>query len=792
MDETQKQLSPEDQRDKILHLLISQYDLINQSENKLPEDNETSLKRMQILKDEILKGIELTDKEDFQSNVEFYEKIVEQINKIEDINGAGEDLSREQQGELLQTRTLFDETVTNYIESKESQWIQNNLNNYNKISLNDKLDRIQTQEYQDYYIGIGDNISKIIDTDNMSELLNIKLVHAKEKIFLEQYKMMTKEEKDNLLNPEEQKYYNMKADWYGKILEFKNGSEALTPEEELDIIVEKSRLENQKSIIYGENVPETTKEGELNTQERSYEVTYLIERQCDINNSNKTFESDEMYFRRLKILRDEMSKYCEIPKESRETDYVKNPEYILDKLERIIELNSSQQPLEKEQKEELIQLQQEFKQSLEESNELYHNENYNRTIEDFNNKTAEELLKDIEYENKSFADPIQNISGTLESNNKNTLINLKLIKEKRKIFLEKYEQLSQEEKEKLISPEDLELKKTELNLYNKIIELKDSNEPITPEKEAEVIEKQQEYYMKESEINKIKEENELKYQKEQPDVEQQAPDEPVQEQPDAEQQAPDEPVQKQPDVEQQAPEETAKEQPAQEDSVQEQPQTNSISNEEIYNNFQKMIIQSVMTMLSSIPGIDLIMSAFSTTKTLDELLKYGKEHHDEIKAYLEERKNGKEQQKQEIVQLTPEKQPDSEKQISQEQTEGQQLDMPQNNIPAFEQPEFGIEQPQKSNEEIYKEYNQLLGKSVLNIAGNIPFVGNYIRMNIGMDMLNETREYAREHNAELKAYTNEMKQKEKQKQSEEQQKQQIQNLTQTVEKQNKEDDIELS
>lgn len=41
MDETQKQLSPEDQRDKILHLLISQYDLINQSENKLPEDNET-------------------------------------------------------------------------------------------------------------------------------------------------------------------------------------------------------------------------------------------------------------------------------------------------------------------------------------------------------------------------------------------------------------------------------------------------------------------------------------------------------------------------------------------------------------------------------------------------------------------------------------------------------------------------------------------------------------------------------------------------------------------------------
>ena len=32
---------------------------------------------------------------------------------------------------------------------------------------------------------------------------------------------MTKEEKDNLLNPEDQKYYNMKADWHGKILEFK-------------------------------------------------------------------------------------------------------------------------------------------------------------------------------------------------------------------------------------------------------------------------------------------------------------------------------------------------------------------------------------------------------------------------------------------------------------------------------------------------------------------------------------------------------------------------------------------
>lgn len=220
MDETQKQLSPEDQRDKILHLLISQYDLINQSENKLPEDNETSLRRMQILKDEILKFLEVSDNGDSQPNLEFYKNIVEQINKIENINGLGEDLSREQQGELLQTRVLFDKTVTNYIESQESEWIQDSLNDYSKKSLNDKLGEIKTQNYQHYYINMDDNISKIIDTDNMSELLNIKLIHEKEKIFLEQYNIMTKEEKDNLLNPEEQKYYNMKADWHGKILEF--------------------------------------------------------------------------------------------------------------------------------------------------------------------------------------------------------------------------------------------------------------------------------------------------------------------------------------------------------------------------------------------------------------------------------------------------------------------------------------------------------------------------------------------------------------------------------------------
>ena len=780
MDETQKQLGPENQRGKILHLLISQYDLINQSENKLPEDNETSLRRMQILKDEILKVLEVSDNGDSQPNLEFYKNIVEQINKIEEINGAGEVLSREQQGELLQTRTLFDETITNYIESKESEWIQNSLNDYSKKSLNDKLGEIKTQNYQSYYINIDDNISKIIDTDNMSELLNIKLIHEKEKIFLEQYNIMTKEEKDNLLNPEEQKYYNMKADWHGKILEFKNRNEPLTPEEELDLIVGKSRLRNQDSIIRGENVPETTKEGELNTNERGWEIVQLIERQCDINNSNKLFESDEINFRRLKILRDEISKYCEIPKEIRENYRIENPEHILEKLERIIELNSSQQPLEQEQKEELTQLQQELKQSLEESNEIYQNGNYNKTIEGRNNETAEELLKKIKHEKTSLENPIQNISGTLESSNKNTLIKLKILQEERKIFLEKYEQLSQEEKEKLISPEDLELMKTELDLYNKIIELKDSNEPITPEKEAEIIHKQQEYYMKKTELDKIKEEKESKSQKEQLDPEQQPPEEPVQEKEDPEQQPPKEPAQEQPDPEQQPPEEPA----------QEQQQINSPSNEEIYNNFQKMIMQSVMTMLSSIPGIDLIMSAFSTNKALDELLKYGKEHHDEIKAYLEERKNGKEQQKQEIVQLAPEEQPEQTE--GQTQTEGQQLEMPQDNIAAFQQPEFGIEQPPKSNEEIYKEYNQLLGKSVLNIVGNIPLVGNYVRMNIGMDMLNETAKYAKEHNAELKAYTNEMKQKEQQKQLDEQQKQQTQNLIQTVEKQNKEDDIELS
>ena len=736
MDETQKQLSPENQIYKILHLLISQYDLINQSENKLPEDNETSLRRMQILKDEISKVLEVSDHGDSQPNLEFYKNIVEQINKIEEINGLGETLSIEKQGELDQTKTLFDETITNCIESQESKWIQNSLNDYSKKTLNDKLGEIETQENQSYYIDMDENISKIIDTDNMSELLNIKLIHAKEKIFLEQYNIMTKEEKDNLLNQEEQKYYNMKADWHGKILEFKNGSEPLTPEEELDLIVEKSRLKNQKSIIIGENVPETTKEGELNTNERGWEIIYLIERQCDINNSNKLFESDEINFRRLKILRDEISKYCEIPKELRENDCIENPEHILEKLERIIELKSSQQPLEQEQEEELTQLQQELKQSLEESNEIYQNGNYNKSIENRNNETAEELLERIKYEEKSLEDPIQNISGTLESSNKNTLIKLKILQEERKIFLEKYEQLSQEEKEKLISPEDLELRKTELDLYNKIIELKDSNEPITPEKEAEIIEKQQEYYMKKTELDKIKE------GKEKTDPKQQPPKDPAQE----------------------------------------QQQINSPSNEGIYNNFQKMIMQSVMTMLSSIPGIDFIMSAFSTNKALDELLKYGKEHHDEIKAYLDERKNGNEQQKQEIVEVAP----------GQTQTDGQKLDMPQDNIAAFQQPEFGIEQPPKSNEEIYKEYNQLLGKSVLNIVGNIPLVGNYVRMNIGMDMLNETAKYAKEHNAELKAYTNEMKQKEQQKQSDEQQKQQTQNLTQTVEKQNKEDDIELS
>lgn len=95
MDETQKQLSPENQIYKILHLLISQYDLINQSENKLPEDNETSLRRMQILKDEILKVLEVSDHGDSQPNLEFYKNIVEQINKIEEINGLGETLSIE-------------------------------------------------------------------------------------------------------------------------------------------------------------------------------------------------------------------------------------------------------------------------------------------------------------------------------------------------------------------------------------------------------------------------------------------------------------------------------------------------------------------------------------------------------------------------------------------------------------------------------------------------------------------------------------------------------------------------
>lgn len=791
MDETQNQSSIDYQKGKILHLLISQYDLINQSTNKLPEDNETSLRRMQILKDEILKVLELSANEDSQPNLEVYKKIVEQINKIEDINGAGEDLSNEQKEELYQTRTLFDETVTNYIESRESKWIQDNLNDYSKISLNDKLDKIQTQENQDYYINISDNISKIIDTDNMSELLNIKLIHAKEKIFLEQYNIMTKEEKDNLLNPEEQKYYNMQADWHGKILEFKNGNEPLTPEEELDLIVEKSRLKNQGSIMRGENIPETTKEGELNTNERMWETIFLIERQCDINNSNKLFESDEINFRRLKILRDEISKYCEIPKEFREDKCVKNPEYMLEKLERIIELKSSQKPLEQEQEEELTQLQQEFEQSLEESNEIYQNGNYNGIIEERNNQTAEEVLEEIEEEKESLENPINNISGTLENSSKSSLRNLKILQGERQIFLEKYEQLSQEEKEKLISPEDLELMKTELDLYNKIIELKESNEPITPEKEAEIIEKQQEYYMKERENGKEQQQQEIVQlaPEEQPDQEKQASEEPAQEQPAQEQQVLEQPATEQPNPEQPASEEPATEQPAQEQPAQEQPQTNSVSNEEIYNNFQKMIMQSVMTMLSSIPGIDIIMNAFSTNKVLDELLKYGKEHHDEIKAYLEERKNGKEQQ-QEIVQLAPEEQPEQTE--GKTQTDGQQLDMPQNNIPAFQQPEFGIEQPPKSNEEIYKEYNQLLGKSVLNIVGNIPLVGNYLRMNIGMDMLNETAKYAKEHNAELKAYTNEMKQKEQQKQLDEQQKQQTQNLIQTVEKQNKEDDIELS
>ena len=205
-----------------------------------------------------------------------------------------------------------------------------------------------------------------------------------------------------------------------------------------------------------------------------------------------------------------------------------------------------------------------------------------------------------------------------------------------------------------------------------------------------------------------------------------------------------------------------------------------------------MTIQSMMMLLSSIPGVDYIIRAFSANKSFDELLKYGKEHQDEIKAYLEERKNSKEQQKQDGVQLTSEDKMASEEQILSEQTEGQQLEMPQNNIAAFQQPEFGIEQPPKSNEEIYKEYNQLLGKSVLNIVDNIPIVRNYVRMNIGMNQLNETAKYAKEHNEELKAYMNEMKQKEQQKQSEEQQKQQTQNLTQAVEKQNKEDGVELS
>lgn len=419
----------------------------------------------------------------------------------------------------------------------------------------------------------------------------------------------------------------------------------------------------------------------------------------------------------------------------------------MEKLERIIELKSSQQPLEQEKEEELTQLQQELKQSLEESNEIYQNKNYNNTIEECNNETAEELLKNIKYEKRSLEDPIQNISGTLESSNKDTLIKLKILQEERKIFLEKYEQLSQEEKEKLISPEDLEIIESESDLYNKIIELKDSNEPVTPEKEAEIIEKQREYYMNKTELNKIKEEKELQSQK---------------------------------DLK------------TQEKPVQEQQQTNTLSNEEIYNNFQKMTIQSMMMLLSSIPGVDYIIRAFSANKSFDELLKYGKEHQDEIKAYLEERKNSKEQQKQEGVQLTSEDKMASEEQILSEQTEGQQLEMPQNNIAAFQQPEFGIEQPPKSNEEIYKEYNQLLGKSVLNIVDNIPIVRNYVRMNIGMNQLNETAKYAKEHNEELKAYMNEMKQKEQQKQSEEQQKQQTQNLTQAVEKQNKEDGVELS
>ena len=97
----------------------------------------------------------------------------------------------------------------------------------------------------------------------------------------------------------------------------------------------------------------------------------------------------------------------------------------MEKLERIIELKSSQQPLEQEKEEELTQLQQELKQSLEESNEIYQNKNYNNTIEECNNETAEELLKNIKYEKRSLEDPIQNISGTLESSNKNTLIKLK-------------------------------------------------------------------------------------------------------------------------------------------------------------------------------------------------------------------------------------------------------------------------------------------------------------------------------------------------------------------------------
>ena len=139
----------------------------------------------------------------------------------------------------------------------------------------------------------------------------------------------------------------------------------------------------------------------------------------------------------------------------------------MENLERIIELKSSQQPLEQEQEQELTQLQQELKQSLEESNEIYQNGNYNKSIEECNNKTAEELLENIKYEKTSLEDPIQNISGTLESSNKNTLIKLKILQEERKIFLEKYEQLSQEEKEKLISSEDLDIAMNQLHRKKK-------------------------------------------------------------------------------------------------------------------------------------------------------------------------------------------------------------------------------------------------------------------------------------------------------------------------------------